>query len=588
MSVSRPGTLVELFERTATRHADALAAADGERELTYGQLAAEVDVMARALAGSGVGAGDRVGIYLPRGIGVLVSVLSVLRAGAAYVPVDDVYPGERRDHMLGAGGVKSVVVGPGWRDRVEATGATVLEWGSMPQSGQPLPPPPRPQDAACVLFTSGSTGRPRGVVLEHRQMMAFALDPAICPLRPGDRTAQTSSVSFDTFSFEMWRSFADGAQVVVLPGLPGLIDADIGRELRRHRITAMLVPAIALNHVSRYDREAFASLRVLCSGGDVLLPSTCREILAGGFTGELFNLYGPTEATVAVTSFPVRNTAELADQVPIGYPFSWARLYVLDEHLTPVPDGDVGELYVAGAGVGRCYLDMPAETARRFVADPFAADGSRMYATGDSVRRGDGVVEFVGRKDSQVKIRGYRVDPQEVERILCRFPGVAEAAVIAVAERDLRRLVAFVIPADEDFVLRELRAFLTASVPGYLIPAQYVVIDAMPSDSHGKRDWQALRQIWQDRAARRRGYVAPRTETERHLAAVWEDLLAVESIGAHDDFFELGGHSLLAVHLRQFVCRALRTTVEPAALFEHSVLEDQARLIDLLREGSVA
>jgi amino acid adenylation domain-containing protein len=589
MTGSRPSTLVELFERTATRYADEPAAADGERELTYQELAAEVDAMARVLAASGIGAGDRVGIYLARGIPVLVSVLAILRVGAAYLPVDDVYPAERRDHMLAAGEVKSVVVGPGWQDRVSATGAAALEWGAMPRSVHPLPPAPRPPDAASVLFTSGSTGRPRGVVLEHRQLVAFALDPAICSLRPGDRTAQTSSISFDTFSFEMWRSFAVGAQVVVLPGLPDLIDADIGRELRRHRITAMLVPAIALNHVSRYDREAFASLRVLCSGGDVLLPSTCREMVAGGFNGELFNLYGPTEATVAVTSFPIKNATELADQVPIGYPFSWTRLYVLDGRLARVPAGEVGELYVAGAGVGRCYLGMPAETARRFVADPFAADGSRMYATGDSVRRGgDGVVEFIGRNDSQVKIRGYRVDPQEVERILCRFPDLVEAAVIAVADRDLRRLVAFVIPADESFVLRELRAFLVDSVPDYLIPAQFVVIDAMPSDPHGKRDWQALRQIWQDRVARRRWYVAPRTETERRLATAWEDLLAVESIGVRDDFFELGGHSLLTANLRQFVRRMLRTTVEPESLFEHSVLEDQARMIDRLREGSVA
>jgi amino acid adenylation domain-containing protein len=589
MTESSPTTLVELFERTVARCPDAPAVADADQALTYAALAAEVELLARTLAGLGVGPEDRVAVHLPRGVPVLVSVLAILRIGACYVPIDDVYPAARRSRMLEDGAVGHVIVAAGWKDRIGTGGVTVLEWGSVPPAveGRPLPPPPRPGDAACVLFTSGSTGTPRGVVLEHRPTVAFALDPAIPRLGPGDRTAQASSISFDTLTFETWRSIAGGAEIVVVPSLPDLMSVDLGKELRRWRITAMLAPAVALNHVARHDRQAFASLRVLCSGGDVLLPSTCRQLLAGGFPGRLLNLYGPTEATVAVTGFPVRSADEPAEQVPIGFPFSWARVYILDGRLRPVPDGEPGELYVSGAGVGRGYLGMPAETACRFIADPFAADGSRMYATGDRVRRGrDGAILYLGRGDAQVKIRGHRVEPPEVERALCRFPGVSEAAVTAVTDAGPPRLVAFVVPSDEDFVLRELRAFMVESVPAYLVPAEFVIVETMPSDAHGKRDWAALTQLLRDRKARRGRYVEPRTDTERYLVRAWEDLLAVEQVGVQDDFFELGGHSLLAAHLRLLLRRALRAAVEPEALFEHSVLEDQARMIDELHAGN--
>jgi amino acid adenylation domain-containing protein len=587
-----PRTLIELIDRTAALYPDAPAAADDEGELTYQQLVAEAGLLAARLAARGIGRGDRVAVALPRGIPVLVCMLAVLRTGAAYVPVDGGYPAARREHMLTAGRARLVLVAPGRAGQDGAGAEDVMEYGAAAPAARLAPEllsPAGPLDAACVLFTSGTTGRPRGVVLEHRQMTAFALDPAVPRLGPGDRTAQTSSISFDTFTFEAWRSFAGGAQVVVLPGIPDLMSADIGRELRRRRITVMLAPAIALNHIARNDREALATLRVVCSGGDVLQPATCRELIAGGFAGHLLNLYGPTETTVALTGFPVpAATGGLPDQVPIGFPFSWARIYILDDRLAPVPDGIPGELYAGGAGVGRGYLGLPGETAGRFVADPAAADGSRMYSTGDLVRRGPGgAIEYLGRRDSQVKIRGHRVEPREVERILLRSGLVAEAAVLAVGEQDQRRLVAVVVPAGEDLVLRELRTALAPEAPSYQIPAEFVVVGAMPSDAHGKRDWSALRQLLSDRDARRRTYVAPLTETERYLARAWEDLLAVESIGLGDDFFELGGHSLLAAHLRLLLRRSLRTTVEPELLFEHSVLADQATMIDRLRHGSL-
>ncbi|SES03224.1 amino acid adenylation domain-containing protein [Streptomyces sp. yr375] len=582
-----PRTLAALLLRAARRHPSAPAVSDGERALDYTELTRRAGHLAQELAARGIGRGERVGVLLPRSADTIVAVAGVLLAAAAYVPVDVQYPAARRAQLLRDARVALVLTAPEWARGIGELGMPVWEWdGSVPEGGADAGPVAiEPADAACVLFTSGSTGTPKGMVLEHRHMASFALDPAIPALEPGDRTAQTASISFDTFTFEVWRSVAGGAEIVVLPAIADLIGMDLQRQLRRRRITAMLAPATALNHIVRYDREAFSPLRVLCSGGDVLLPATTRDLRDGGFRGHLFNLYGPTEGTVACTAHPLGERGEFADTVPIGFPLRQARLYVLDERLGQVPPGGAGELYLAGAGVGRGYFGRPAQTAARFVADPFAADGTRMYATGDLVRaRDDGALEFLGRADSQVKISGHRIEPAEVERLLCARPGVRSAAVLAPGPAGDRRLVAFVVPAEAGLLLRDLRASLAADVPSYMVPAEFVVIEEMPMDAHGKRDWGRLRELQEERAAARRAYVTPRTETERRLVRYWEDLLAQERVGAADDFFTLGGHSMLAVRLRVIIRRDLGISVPPESLFENSVLADQAKMLDDYRE----
>lgn len=593
VSAQQPATLPELFARTAGMHPDLPAVADQETRLSYAELAERAEAVADELVRLGVNAEDRVGIYLPRGVGAVVTVLGVLQAGAVYVPIDVSYPNLRRDQMVSAGGLRLVLTEPGWARRLGHLPAEVAElnWRA-PESPSAATRTRRridPKSAACVLFTSGSTGQPKGVVLEHRQMVAFAVDPAIPAVGPGDRMAQSSNLSFDTFTFELLRSVAGGAEVVVMPPIADLIGADLLRQLRRHRITAMLAPAIALNHLARHDREAFASLRVLCSGGDVLLADTCHELRSGGFAGELFNLYGPTEATVACSAQAIGQLPAQCSRVPIGHPLASARLYVLDDRLAPVPPGDIGELYVGGAGVGRGYLDQPGYTAQRFVADPFARDGSRMYATGDQVRTDpDGALEYLGRADSQVKVSGHRVEPVEVERTLYQHPQVHEVAVTGVGEAGDLRLAAFVIPAADGLSPAELRAFLSERLPAPYVPAEFIVLDTMPLDAHGKRDWAQLRDAATDRSRGRRPYEPPRTDTERYLVRLWEELLHVEAISVHDDFFGLGGHSLLAARGRMRIQRDLQANLPPQAVFENSVVEHLAEVIDRARSSADA
>ncbi|GIF62812.1 hypothetical protein Ais01nite_08470 [Asanoa ishikariensis] len=578
-----PATVPELLDRAVRTHPELPAVADDQTVLTYAELGQRVDAAAAALIARGIRPEDRVGVLLRRGAGAIVTVLGVLRAGAAFVPIDTGYPKRRRDQMIRAGRLRLVVTEPGWEERLAHLDVAAVAL-DPPAGAVPPPVVARPESAASVLFTSGSTGEPKGVVLEHRQLAAFALNPAIPAVGPGDRMAQASSLSFDTFTFELLRTIAGGAQLVVMPSMADLIGADLMRQLRRGRITAMLAPAIALNHLARHDREAFASLRVLCSGGDVLLADTCRELRAGGFDGDLRNLYGPTEATVACSGHVIRDLPADSARVPIGTALHDTRLHVLDERLRPVAAGQAGELYVAGAGVGRGYLDRPGQTAVRFVADPFAGDGSRMYATGDKVRTDpDGALEYLGRADNQVKISGHRVEPAEVEGALYAHPDVGEVAVTAVGEAGELRLVAFVIPAVEGLSPAKLRAFLAERLPEPYVPAEFIVLEAMPLDAHGKRDWTGLRDLAVERSQRRREFAPPRTDTERYLVQLWEELLRVEGISVHDDFFGLGGHSLLAARSRMRIQRDLGASLAPQAVFENSVVEDLAGVIDQSR-----
>ncbi|MET9629904.1 non-ribosomal peptide synthetase [Lentzea sp. NPDC006480] len=577
-------TLVELFARSVRDHSGRPAVADDDQQLTYAELDARSDALAHRLAGLGVGKEDRVAVHLHRGVDVVVAVLGVLKAGAAYLPIDTRYESGRRDHMITAGEVRLVITEPDLATALPDV--EVLHWRSEPAepSADPLPGP-EPSDAACVLYTSGSTGQPKAIVLEHRQMVAFALNPALPEMSPDDRTAQVASISFDPANFEIWCTLAAGAELVVLPSIPELLDGDLQRELKRRRITVMLAPAIAINHAVKVDRDSFAPLRVLHSGGDVLLPSTCRDLLASKFSGRLFNLYGPAETTTACTAYEVTEVPEDMESVPIGSAFEGYHLYVLDPGFHPVPPGEPGELWVGGAGVSRGYLNRPDLTAERFVPDPFAADGGAMYRTGDRVRDNDGVLEYLGRFDTQVKVRGYRVEPGEVERALCANPDVREAAVIAMGEPGDKRLVAFLVPAVESLSLKELREDLNRRVADFLVPSEFIVLPAMPTDPHGKRDWEDLGHTASSRLRQRPDHVAPRTETERYLAELWERLLIVENVGAADDFFVLGGHSLLAVRVRSLVRKELGVTLRPRAVFENSVLGELAELVDRTREG---
>lgn len=327
--------------------------------------------------------------------------------------VDTGYPDSRRDLMLRESGAKAVLTDSAGADRLPAgLDAEILEWTAPGMAAPPASSPAEPGSAASVLFTSGSSGTPKAIVLEHRNLVSFARNPALPAPLAGERVGQISNVSFDAFHFEVWCSLAQGAEIVVLPPAADLLATGLGAELRRQRISVLLVPTAFANTMMREDPTSFSSLRILHTGGDVLSPASCRALLESGFSGSLFNLYGPSEATTACVFHRVDHVDPGDTTVPIGRPLAGAAAHVLDDEQRPVRPGEVGELHVSGLGVARGYANNAELTKEKFRPDQATSGGYRMYATGDLVRqRPDGNLEFVGRVDDQVKVRGYRVEP---------------------------------------------------------------------------------------------------------------------------------------------------------------------------------
>ncbi|MET7878915.1 amino acid adenylation domain-containing protein [Micromonospora profundi] len=574
-------TLLSLVAGAATRFPDRTAVSDDTTALTYRELLDRASAVSRALIGHGVRRGDRVVVYLRRSASTVVALLGVLAAGAAYVAVDPRYPAGRRDMMIDGSRPSAILAEPEWVAGLTPTAATVVGWDEDLTAADAVPVTVSANDVAAVLFTSGSTGRPKAIELEHRNLVYFASNAGLPPIDPVDRVGQVSSVSFDAYHFEIWRTLASGATVVVLPELAGAIGTDLQRELRRRRITVMLAPTMAVNHVVYDDQEAFAPLRLLHTGGDVLQRAACAKLIESTFAGEFLNLYGPAEASTACTAYRVNDLAPDATAVPIGRPLQGAAVYLLGPDLAPVPAGAVGEIHIGGQGVARGYLGAPDATASRFLPDPYGVPGSRMYATGDLGRHSqDGLLMFTGRADNQVKIRGYRVDPGEVEQVLSTHPVVREAAVVVAGSGQDLWLIALVV-ADRPLPPQELRAFAADLLPDYLIPSAFVQVAEIPATEHGKRDMERLRHLAADQDRRRREYDPPTDDTERYLARVWEQMLGVEWIGRADDFFALGGNSLLAFRLQRRIKRDLGAVVEVRALLATTSLH---RLAELVRQ----
>lgn len=573
-------TLVDLFDATVERFAERTAVSHGEHALTYAELDSLSDALSLQLSDLGVQRGDHVAFYLDRGPHVFVSMLAVLKAGAAYVPVDTRYPAERRDMMISAAQTKVVISEPKLSGDLKDSGAAVHE---IDQDSLSCAPRGRERldgdDSAAVLFTSGSSGKPKATVLNHGNLVHFATNPSLPELKPEDRVGHVSSLSFDAFNFESWCAFAASAQVVIMPTIPDLLAGDLQRILRRLRVTAMLVPTMAVNHIVREDRDAFAPLRILHTGGDVLSPSAARELLAGKFTGVFSNLYGPTEATTACTLGRISMQDEDNKTVPIGSPLEGTEIYVLDHNLDEVSVGEVGECHIGGLGVAAGYFDDPVQTAEKFLPDPFVDDGARMYATGDLVRRrDDGQLEFIGRADDQVKIRGYRVEPREVERVLCTHPKVRDVAVVVTGETDSRFLRALVI-SDEELSMREVRVFAEEQLPDFMVPNSFNALQEVPVNDHGKRDNTELRLIASAHEERLNSHVDPIDDTERRIARIWEELLSAESVGMTDDFFLLGGNSLLAFRMQRKVAKDLSVEIKPRDVLVNSTLGALAKLV---------
>ncbi|WP_328854478.1 amino acid adenylation domain-containing protein [Microbispora hainanensis] len=585
-------SLHEAIAAQAARTPSATAVACGGDALTYAELDAAADRLARRLRGLGVGRDDRVAICLEQSTGLAVAVLGVLKAGAAYLPLDPEHPRGRLEFVLADAAASIVVTSPDLRDRLPDD-VTAVHLGE--EAPEPVDPwePATPGDLAYVIYTSGTTGRPKGVAVQHHEVMVYLAGVRErLGVEPGSSFALLQSLAFDFGVTVFYLCLMTGGTLHLVPSRTA------GPELAEiFRRTGIDYLKITPSHLAALLADAgpgdLLPRKLLLLGGEAAPRGWAAELAALGRC-RVVNHYGPTEATVGVTTYDVARLpapdgpAEASVSLPIGSPLPGARAYVLDERLRPVPAGVPGEIYLGGDRLARGYLNRPGLTADRFLPDPYGPPGSRMYRTGDLGRWTDaGDLEFLGRRDLQVKIRGYRVELGEVESVLADHPDVAQAVVEPRGEQ----LVAYLVPTAGNAAVdgarpetADVRAWLADRLPAYMVPSRYAWLDELPLKSHGKVDRSRLPEPEADVAAAE--YVAPAPGPEEDVARVWAEVLDVERVGALDDFFALGGHSLLAMRVIARLRKAhpdRRITV--LDVFKHRTVRELARL--LTAEGDV-
>jgi amino acid adenylation domain-containing protein len=546
-------TIPALVERWISGQPDAVAVAEGAGSLSYGALGARADRIAALLRSHGVGPETYVGVASPRSTDFVVAVLGVLKAGAAYVPVDLEYPTERQGFMLADARVTAVVT---TEEVVRRDGlhlgerrvpvVTVEQAADATAAGLPAA---GGRHAAYVIYTSGSTGVPKGVVVEHDDVVSLVTREPRLAVRPGDVVAQLAPTSFDASTFEIWAALCRGATVRLLPG-PLLSVKELSAQLRLWRPDWLFLTTGLFHLLADFAPDSLGCVGTLLTGGDVLSPKHIRTA-AGLGTTRVHAAYGPTETTVFASLHDAGDVDR--DIVPLGRALAGKTMYVLDGDLGRVPDGELGEIYIGGDGVARGYRLRPGLTAARFVPDPYGAEpGARLYRTGDLGRvLPDGAVAFHGRIDRQVKIRGFRIELGEIEAVLAANPAVSGAVVAAFdAQGRDKRLAAYVTGGvGAPPAVSELRAWAAQRLPAHALPSTYVVVGELPLDANGKFDRAALPQPWTSRATITDlpDYLPPRTQTEQTIAAAWTDALGLDAVGLDDNFFALGGDSLLSV-----------------------------------------
>ena len=584
-----------LFEAQVVRTPEAIAAEFQGEQLTYRELNHRANQLAHYLQKQSVGPEVLVGICVERRLEMLVSMLGVLKAGGGYVPLDPKYPRERTAFMIEDAGLSLVLTDQSLNNDIPAGKARLLciDQAEVTFAEESIENPATevaPNNLAYLIYTSGSTGNPKGVMIEHGSVANFTrVAAAEYSIKPGDRVLQFASLSFDLSVEEIYPALTQGATVVLRTEAMISSARDFLHCCEEWKVSVLDLPTAywheLVDAVALLNLSIPASVRLVIIGGEKALPE--RMIAWKKMVGErvrLVNTYGPTETTVASTMYDVKSENEIGrcQNVSIGRPIANTTAYILDEFLRPVPIGVAGELHIGGAGMARGYINRPDLTAQRFISNPFSnRPNARLYKTGDLVRyRADGNIEFLGRLDNQVKIRGFRVELEEIEQILRQHVGVSDCVVVLREDHDHdQRLVAYVVAREESrSAVSELRNFVKAKLPSYMVPAAFEMIGALPVMPNGKIDRRALPEP-QTPTEIDESFAAPRTPIEELLAATWREVLKLEQIGIHDNFFDLGGHSLLAAKVVSNVRIALDVEFGMVDVFQAPTIASLAELL---------
>ena len=574
----------QLFEAQVERTPDATAVVYEEQRLTYRELNLRANRLAHYLRNGGAGPEVLVGICLERSPDMLIGILGILKAGAAYVPLDPAYPEDRLAVILEDSKAPLLLTQKSLLATLpQHAGQAVCmdtDWPAIaeepagnPQSGV------KPGNLSYVLFTSGSTGRPKGVQVEHRNLVSFL---AAMQVRPGitanDALLAVTTLCFDIAGLELYLPLISGAKVV----LATREQAANGRQLRslldRSHPTVMQATPATWRMLLLADWQDRPKLKILC-GGEAMPPSLAGELLPRCV--ELWNMYGPTETTIWSSVFRIESATH--DSIPIGRPITNTTMYILDELQGPVPIGSPGELYIGGDGVARGYLGRPDLTAERFLPNPFNPEpGARMYRTGDlACFLPDGNIQYLGRMDSQVKIRGFRIELGEIESVLMRHSSVQSAVVVAREDRPGdRRLVAYVVPTSPAHISTPtLDAFVRRTLPEYMVPSAFVTMDSLPLTPNGKVDRKTLPLPSLSTTNNVTLRIRPRNSFEAQLTLIWEEILQIRPIGINDNFFALGGHSLLAAHMFVEIEKRFDRTLSPGTILAAPTIEMLASVL---------
>ena len=567
---------VELHARLRPQH---IAIRAGEESLSYRELNRRADAVARTLLRYGVAKEELVGLCVGPTAEMVVGMLGILKAGAAFLPLDPEYPLERIRYMVGDAGVEVALVDDSSKDRLPVQVSKKIAIQDASRCTEPEERAPEsgvgPSNLAYVIYTSGSTGTPKGAMLEHGGLTNLAVEQIeMFGVNEESRVLQFSSLSFDASIFQIVMALAAGARLCIAPPAARYPGEDLVDLLEREKVSIVTIPPSVL---AALPLRELPDLQVVTVAGEAC-PADLVSRWAEG--RRFFNLYGPTETTIWATANECRPSEEPPS---IGRPIANTRAYVLDPHLQLAAPGVPGELHVGGAGVGRGYLNRPELTSEKFLPDPFSHErGGRIYRTGDLVRwRNDGELEFLGRVDDQVKIRGFRIEPGEIQSRLSRIEGVEDCVVLAREVREgEKELWSYVTSRPgarlaEPEIKRKLRAVL----PGFMVPDRVVLLDAMPLTANGKIDRRALPDASHDSGTAELAGQAPASGLEERIAAVWREVVGRKDVGRHDNFFDLGGHSLLLARVHALLSSQLEAKVDLVDLFHYPTVASLAARI---------
>jgi amino acid adenylation domain-containing protein len=568
----RESSIHRVFEEQAERTPEAVSVTAGDRSLTYAELNEKANQLAYFLESSGVKPGARVALCLDRSLEVVVGLLAILKAGAAYVPVDPTYPASRLSFLIHDSQAQALLTQRSIAATLPQLATNVIcldaDWPAIAiESSRNLAPAPGPDDLAYVMYTSGSTGNPKGVLVPHRAVLRLVKNNSFASFSAGEVFLQLAPLSFDAATFEIWGALLNGGRLVLAPA-GRVTPEDIGALIQQYNVTTLWLTAALFHLIATTHIETLRPLHQLLAGGDVLSVTHVRRVVEELPHLRLINGYGPTENTTFTCCHTISLDSLASGMVPIGRPIANTRIYIVDAAMQPVPIGVTGELFAAGDGIALGYLNAPELTAEKFIHHTFAPGlTERLYRTGDLARyRADGTVEFLGRADTQVKVRGYRIELAEIEYALERSPLVRSAVACVrtdwVTAHDApgdKRLAAYIIPAqpgDTTSLAAELRAWLRTQLPDYMQPAAIMAVESFPRTVNGKIDRRALPAPQPEQLMRERSIVYPRNPLEETLALIWSNALSLKEVSVEDSIFELGGDSLMIFRINTLANQA--------------------------------